>query len=83
MLFQCKKYKGSVTPSQVRDSRKAIAGRAEKGIIIATGTFTAEPFFKLHKIVLSEVEAIEFAAPVPRIKIEERRGPVIAFQISS
>ena len=42
VLFQCKKYTGSVTPSQVRDFRGAMAGRADKGIIITTGTFTAE-----------------------------------------
>ena len=42
VLFQCKKYAGSVSPSQVRDFRGAMAGRADKGIIITTGTFTAE-----------------------------------------
>ncbi len=42
VLFQCKKYTGSVIPSQVRDFRGAMAGRADKGIIITTGTFTAE-----------------------------------------
>ncbi|MGO9086988.1 MAG: restriction endonuclease [Candidatus Sulfotelmatobacter sp.] len=42
VLFQCKRYAGSVTPSQVRDFRGAMAGRGEKGIIITTGTFTAE-----------------------------------------
>ncbi len=42
VLFQCKKYKESVGPSYVRDFRGAMAGRAETGIIITTGTFTAE-----------------------------------------
>lgn len=42
VLFQCKRYKGSVTPSQVRDFRGAMMGRADKGIIITTGTFTAD-----------------------------------------
>jgi restriction system protein len=42
VLFQCKKYQGSVTPSQVRDFRGAMMGRADKGIIITTGTFTLE-----------------------------------------
>jgi len=42
VLFQCKRYKGFVSPSQVRDFRGAMAGRADKGIIITTGTFTAE-----------------------------------------
>ena len=35
--FQCKRYQGSVTPSQVRDFRGAMAGRADKGIMMTTG----------------------------------------------
>ena len=42
VLFQCKKYVGSVSPSQVRDFRGAMTGRADKGIIITTGSFTSE-----------------------------------------
>jgi len=42
VIFQCKRYEGSVTPSQVRDFRGAMVGRAEKGIILTTGTFTTE-----------------------------------------
>jgi restriction system protein len=42
VLFQCKRYSGSVTPSQVRDFRGAMMGRADKGIILTTGTFTPE-----------------------------------------
>lgn len=42
VLFQCKRYQGSIGPSQVRDFRGAMQGRADKGIILTTGTFTAE-----------------------------------------
>ena len=42
VLFQCKRYAKSVPPSQVRDFRGAMAGRADKGIIVTTGSFTAE-----------------------------------------
>jgi restriction system protein len=42
VLFQCKRYIGSVTPSQVRDFRGAMMGRADKGIILTTGTFTSD-----------------------------------------
>jgi restriction system protein len=44
VLFQCKRYTGSasVSPSHVRDFRGSMTGRADKGIIISTGTFTAE-----------------------------------------
>lgn len=42
VLFQCKKYQKAVSPSHVRDFRGAMTGRADKGIIITTGIFTAE-----------------------------------------
>lgn len=42
VLFQCKRYQGAVNPSQIRDFRGAMMGRADKGIIITTGTFTLE-----------------------------------------
>jgi len=42
VLFQCKRYTKAVSPSHVRDFRGAMAGRADKGIILTTGSFTAE-----------------------------------------
>ena len=42
MFFQCKRYKGSVGPSAVRDFRGAMAGRGDKGLLITTGTFTCD-----------------------------------------
>ena len=40
VIFQCKKYKDSVSASQVRDFRGAMVGRADKGLLITTGNFT-------------------------------------------
>lgn len=40
VLFQCKRYSKSVSRSHVRDFRGAMSGRADKGIVITTGTFT-------------------------------------------
>lgn len=42
VFFQCKRYAGSVGPGDVRDFRGAMAGRGDKGLLITTGTFTAE-----------------------------------------
>ncbi len=42
VLFQCKRYSGSVSPGAVRDFRGAMMGRAEKGLILTTGRFTIE-----------------------------------------
>lgn len=40
VLFQCKRYKGSVGSSEIRDFRGAMVGRADKGLFITTGSFT-------------------------------------------
>ena len=40
--FQCKRYAGSVSASHVRDFRGAMVGRADKGLLITTGTFTRD-----------------------------------------
>ena len=42
VLFQCKRYQGSVGASAVRDFRGAMVGRSDKGLIITTGTFSAD-----------------------------------------
>lgn len=42
VIFQCKKYKGSITPDKIRDFRGAMQGRADKGLFITTGSFTRE-----------------------------------------
>ena len=42
VIFQCKKYTGSVSASHVRDFRGAMVGRADKGLLITTGTFTRD-----------------------------------------
>lgn len=42
VLFQCKRYRGSVTAGQVRDFRGAMVGRADKGLLITTGNFTRD-----------------------------------------
>jgi len=40
VIFQCKKYQGTVSARDIRDFRGAMVGRADKGLFITTGTFT-------------------------------------------
>jgi restriction system protein len=42
VVFQCKRYNGSVSSSAIRDFRGAMIGRADKGLFITTGTFTRD-----------------------------------------
>ena len=42
IIFQCKRYKGKVSSSDIRDFRGAMVGRTDKGLFITTGTFTRD-----------------------------------------
>jgi restriction system protein len=42
VFFQCKRYRGSVGAGAVRDFRGAMSGRGDKGLLITTGSFTAD-----------------------------------------
>lgn len=42
VYFQCKRWKGSVGPKEIRDFRGAMQGRADKGIFITTGHYTTQ-----------------------------------------
>ncbi len=42
VLFQCKRYTGSVSASTIRDFRGAMIGRADRGLVMTTGTFSRD-----------------------------------------
>lgn len=42
VIFQCKRYKDTVSAAVVRDFRGAMVGRADKGLLITTGAFTRD-----------------------------------------
>jgi restriction system protein len=59
VLFQCKRYQGAVNPSQVRDFRGAMMGRADKGLIITTGTFTLEAKKEARRDGVPPIELVD------------------------
>jgi len=59
VLFQCKRYQGTVTPSQVRDFRGAMMGRADKGLIITTGSFTLEAKKEARRDGVPPIELVD------------------------
>jgi len=59
VLFQCKRYQGAVTPSQIRDFRGAMMGRADKGIIMTTGTFTLEAKKEARRDGVPPIELVD------------------------
>lgn len=59
VLFQCKRYQGAVTPSQIRDFRGAMMGRADKGLIITTGTFTLDAKNEARRDGVPPIELVD------------------------
>ena len=68
MIFQCKRYKGSVTPSEIRDFRGAMQGRADKGLFITTGSFTAEAKKEATRDGAPALDLIDGDALIERLK---------------
>ena len=54
VVFQCKRYTGSVSSPSIRDFRGAMMGRADKGLFITTGTFTRDAKKEPKEMVLHQ-----------------------------
>jgi restriction system protein len=42
IIYQCKRYRGSVGASTIRDFRGAMIGRADRGLVLTTGSFSRD-----------------------------------------
>ena len=69
MIFQCKRYKGSVTPSEIRDFRGAMLGRADKGLFITTGSFTSEAKKEAIRDGAPALDLIDGDSLIERLKV--------------
>ena len=59
VVFQCKKWEGSVPPKEIRDLRGAMAGRAEKGIFLTTSTFTSNARAEAERAGAVPIELVD------------------------
>jgi len=59
VLFQCKRYQGSVASSWIRDFRGAMMGRADKGLFLTTGTFTRDARLEAQRDGASPIDLID------------------------
>ncbi|NQU54501.1 MAG: restriction endonuclease [Bacteroidetes bacterium] len=82
IVFQCKRFKESVSPHHVRDFRGAMQGRGEKGLIISTGRFTKEAKNEANREGVTPIELIDGERLVDLFE-KHRLGlkPVTVFEI--
>jgi restriction system protein len=59
VFFQAKRYRGSVGAGAVRDFRGAMSGRGDKGLLITTGTFTADAQSEATRVGPPPVDLID------------------------
>lgn len=82
VLFQCKRYKGSVSRAQIGDFRNAMIGRAEKGIILTTGTFTREAEKEASRDGAPPVELVDGKKLVEMFeKVELGLKPKVIYEV--
>jgi restriction system protein len=68
VLFQCKRYRSSVTASQIRDFRGAMQGRTDKGLFVTTGTFTRDAMKEATRDGAPPIDLIDGEQLVQQLK---------------
>jgi restriction system protein len=82
VLFQCKRYKETVAPTHVRDFRGAMAGRADKGIILTTGTFSTEARREASRDGVPPIELIDGEKLIDLLeKLELGLKPITTYEL--
>ena len=82
VLFQCKRYKGTVSRAQVGDFRNAMIGRAEKGIIMTTGTFSSDAIREANRDGAPQVELVDGEKLVEMFhKVELGVNPKVIYEV--
>ncbi|GAB3199194.1 restriction system protein [Pontibacter aydingkolensis] len=72
VVFQAKRYQGSVGSNVVRDFRGAMIGRADKGLILTTGSFTREAKKEANRDGAPPIDLIdgnEFAEKLKELRL--------------
>ncbi len=72
VVFQAKRYQGTVASSVIRDFRGAMDGRAEKGLIMTTGSFSREAKNEAQRDGAKRIDLIdgnEFAEKLKELRL--------------
>lgn len=68
VIFQCKRYKNTISSSIVRDFRGAMVGRADKGLIITTGRFTHDASHEATRDGAPPIDLIDGEQLIDKLK---------------
>ena len=75
-------YQGTVSRAQVGDFRNAIIGRAEKGIIITTGSFSSDALREAHREGAHKIELVDGEILVEMFKkVELGMKQIVVYEV--
>ena len=68
VVFQCKRFTNNVSAGTVRDFRGAMAGRADRGLILTTGGFTRDAEKEATRDGVPPIDLIDGELLMDRLK---------------
>lgn len=68
MLFQCKRYTGTVSAGEIRDFRGAMQGRADKGLFITTGKFSTPAIEEANRPGTTPIDLVDGEELVDKLR---------------
>ncbi len=72
VIFQCKRYQGSISSHLIREFKGTMSGRAEKGLFITTGRFTKEAIEEANRdgsAPIDLIDGMELAQKMKELKL--------------
>jgi restriction system protein len=68
VVFQAKRFAKSVSSSVIRDFRGAMVGRADKGLVMTTGTFTRDAILEARRDGAPNIDLVDGVDFVQKLK---------------
>ncbi|MDD2634947.1 MAG: restriction endonuclease [Bacteroidales bacterium] len=68
VVFQAKRFAKSVSSSVIRDFRGAMVGRADKGLVLTTGTFTRDAILEARRDGAPNIDLVDGVDFVQKLK---------------
>jgi restriction system protein len=68
VVFQAKRFAKSVSSSVIRDFRGAMVGRADKGLVMTTGTFTRDAILEARRDGAPNIDLVDGVDFVKKLK---------------
>lgn len=68
IIFQCKRYQGTISSAEIREFKGTMSGRSEKGLFMTTGTFSRDAKQEAIRNSATSIDLVDGVALVRKMK---------------